>query len=92
MKTYVDRKSKAIVSEKVTELPNPDAKRLPVVQECLDINCCKMIDGVCATYLNPSAIQHRMGKMDACAINTKFTPAEIQGKARAGQQKQKKKH
>lgn len=54
-------------------------------------NTCKMVGmtEVCQVYLDPAAVQNRMGRTDACAINFVATLKKGE-KVRVGQQKQKR--
>lgn len=64
--------------------------------ECAFINCPKVIeneDGIplCSVYVDPAAVQHRMGRTNACGIIGNTSDNTIaQGKIREGQKKTKR--
>lgn len=74
-----------------------DVKKL-ITFACVEGKECPKIDvdsdkGIvtCLTYLDPNAVQCRMGRKDACGIKAVLVDdAVVQGKKRAGQQKQKR--
>ncbi len=62
----------------MNNLPNPDAKRKPIVDECSKAACPKIWKGrVCCTYIDPAAIQNRCGRNDACGIMPRPDKAAI---------------
>jgi hypothetical protein len=74
-------------------------KKKNVVIECIEAcqfsglneGCPKIeVGGTCETYANPRAIQHRMGRLDACGVmprpikEVKKIKTKGQGKTKAG--------